>query len=610
MRRARKGILSPSKSGRQRQAAPIRDENINVNEEEKKNLQLKYYGKIIEEDEKVSDKNLAEENTEPAVNEEESIKETNAEETQIEEPVDAEVQAPEQEEYDDVKIFNKADFDEGRAEKPAPTAEEDAVTELEDTVAEVVETKKKKKKFNKKRAVIFSVSLIVIIFASVLAVCMSGFFNSSDMFDENADNYTEPVDEVTGKVNVLLLGVDNEGLRTDTMIIASFDTDDEKVEILSIPRDTRMYIGSRYQKINAAHAISQKNGKIAGPQGSIEAVTRLTGIPINYYVEFSFDAFRDTIDALGGVYYNVPQNMNYKDPTQNLNIHLTQGYQLLDGDKAEQLVRFRSYPEGDIKRVRVQQDFIKAVIEQKLNAGIITKLPDLYKSLTSNVKTSFKLSDMTKYTQSLMNLKSENIRMHELPGSYSGSEYAASYWLPDMNAIKLLVETEFEYDTAYVTNGKAIEGAVYGKISTMDPLSLPTETPETEDVAASTPTPSATATQNTVKTEKPEKTQKATKTATPTPKASAKADKTEEPKATQTPEPATPAPTQSTQTTHEPVYGSSSSNGIINGSEGNTISGVHTPVPTAPVSTPSPVQTPQATQNSGSSGGFVRLGAN
>ena len=123
-----------------------------------------------------------------------------------------------------------------------------------------------------------------------------------------------------------------------------------------------------------------------GAQGSVEAVTRLTGIPINYYVEFGFEAFRDTIDALGGVYYDVPQNMNYDDPAQDLHIHLTKGYQLLDGDKSEQLVRFRRYPEGDIKRVEVQLNFIKTVAEQKMNSAIITKLPELYKALSKNIK--------------------------------------------------------------------------------------------------------------------------------------------------------------------------------------------------------------------------------
>lgn len=325
----------------------------------------------------------------------------------------------------------------------------------------ILSEREKKLRKGKKYAAIFSVSLIVIIIASLVVLGIGGLFDNPVVIEE-----IEPVDEVSGKVNVLVLGVDKEGLRTDTIIVASYDANDGVVNMLSVPRDTRMYIGSRYQKINSAHAITGSNGKIKGPNGTIDAVTRITGIPINYYVEFSFNAFRETIDALGGIYFDVPQSMRYSDPTQGLRINLSKGYQLLDGDKAEQLVRFRQYPEGDIKRVQVQQDFIKAVAEQKLNAQIITKLPDIYKALSNNVKTNFKLTDVIKYANSLVNIEMDKIIMHKLPGQYSGSEYTTSYWLPDIKNIKLLVQNTFGYETKDITSGKPIKGAVYGKITT------------------------------------------------------------------------------------------------------------------------------------------------
>lgn len=314
----------------------------------------------------------------------------------------------------------------------------------------------------KKYAAIFSISLLVIVISSAVILGLGGFFNKSEIDGE----VIAPVDKVSGKTNFLILGVDNEGLRTDTIIVASYDANEGTVDMLSIPRDTRMYVGSRFQKINAAHAISQSNGKIRGPEGSIEAVTRLTGIPINYYVEFSFKAFRETIDALGGIQYDVPQRMKYSDPTQGLYIDLYPGDQLLDGDKAEQLVRFRKYPEGDIKRVRVQQDFIKAVIDQKLNIEIVTKIPELYKTLSENVKTNMSLGDIIKYANSLKDIDKEKITMHELPGEYSGAGYDASYWLPNMKEIKLLVQNTFKYDTSDTTSGKPISGAEYGKYTT------------------------------------------------------------------------------------------------------------------------------------------------
>ena len=329
-------------------------------------------------------------------------------------------------------------------------------------------------KDTKKYIVIFAISLACIILGCLVWAVVGGFFDKMSQKDESWEAPPEqamvPVDDVSGIVNVLILGVDKDGMRTDTIIVASYDTDNGKVNMLSIPRDTRMYIGSKYRKINEAHAMRTAEGKIKGPNGTVDAVTRLTGIPINYYVEFSFDAFRETIDALGGVYFKVPQRMLYRDSAQGLYINLYPDpdgkEQLLDGDKAEQLVRFRQYPQGDIKRVEVQQDFIRAVAEQKLNPAIVTKIPDLYNTLSKNIKTNFGLDDVVKYAGSLLKIDKEDIVMYSLPGEYSGEEYSASYWLPNMKEIKLLVQNTFHYDTKNITSGKAISGVTYGVYTT------------------------------------------------------------------------------------------------------------------------------------------------
>lgn len=419
-----------------------------VNREDDIDFQMKYYGEVQEEEVEEQTEVLSEQHEEPAevLNKAEQIGAQLA----------------------DVLPENA---DEGEALPDAESEDNEGAEETKDkSFAEDTNGKKQKSSFSfKKFSLIFCVSLFVIVVVSIAAMTLGGMFTVDNT--ELTSEHLGQVDEKMGKVNVLLLGVDKEGLRTDTIIVASFDTDDNTVNMLSIPRDTRMYIGSRYQKINAAHALSKKNGKITGPEGTIEAVTRLTGIPINYYIEFSFDAFRDTVDALGGVYFDVPHNMNYEDPVQDLYIHLKKGYQLLDGDKAEQLVRFRRYPQGDIKRVEVQQAFIKAVAEQKLNASIITKVPELYKSLSENIKTNATLGDITKYANKLLKLDLNNLAMYELPGNYSEGQFAASYWLANMRDVRILVETVFGYDTSDVTLDKAKAGAVYGKEA--DPANLP-----------------------------------------------------------------------------------------------------------------------------------------
>ena len=152
---------------------------------------------------------------------------------------------------------------------------------------------KQKKAKNMKRRRIFFLSVFAVIAIIFIALGFGGAGNNALL----------PVDTSTGKMNVLMLGVDQEGLRTDAMMIASYDFDSESLKLLSIPRDTQVYVKNRNvtRKINEVHAMTKKNGEIMGPMASIEAVTALTGLPIHYYVEFSFDAIDHVMDLLGPV---------------------------------------------------------------------------------------------------------------------------------------------------------------------------------------------------------------------------------------------------------------------------------------------------------------------
>lgn len=397
--------------------------------------------------------------------------------------------------------------------------------------------KAKKTFFTKKKLIIFGISLAVILLGFVIVLGFGGIFTGY----ENDSEMVEPVDKETGKVNVLLAGRDYSGSCTDTIMVASYDLDNNAINVLSIPRDTRMYIGNRYQKINSAYSIS-KDGKKKGIQGTIEAVTRLTAIPINYYVEFTFEAFRNSIDALGGVDFYVPQNMNYDDPYQGLSIHLKEGQQHLDGDKAEQLVRFRRYPMGDIDRVKVQQDFIKAIADQKLSLSIITKLPDLFDVVKKDIKTNLKVSDITKYALNLQDLTGENVHMYTVPGVANGTDYGASYWICDMTALATLIEETFGYDATNITihskdgSSKSKDTKIVTQSSTPEPTKKPEVTEEPEETKKPTASPESTQ-KPTQKTDKPEKTtqpsptptQKPTEVPVKTPEASKEPEKTPEP---------------------------------------------------------------------------------
>lgn len=323
-----------------------------------------------------------------------------------------------------------------------------------------------KVKFNVKRYFqVLGISLAVII--AVAAVCMGIDFSGSN--NEEAVDNTSTVEAADGKINVLLMGVDVDGLRTDAIMLASFDTETKEVNMLSIPRDTKMYIGNRYQKINAAHAFVDESGEIGGATATCEAVTRITGIPINYYVDFSFDAVAHVIDELGPIEFTIPDlygdgvGMVYDDPVQSLHINLPPGDYQMNGQQAVWLMRYRhgnvnpstgvfkGYVNGDSDRVEMQQKFLKAVVDQKVNASLILKIPSIFKDISSEIKTNFTVSEVIKYSKYLADFSSVNIHSYSLPGEYSSDSANGDVWIPNMDEIRTMVQDVFGYPADNIT---------------------------------------------------------------------------------------------------------------------------------------------------------------
>lgn len=252
------------------------------------------------------------------------------------------------------------------------------------------------------------------------------------------------------RINLLLVGLDSDGLRTDLIFIASFDTASKKADVLAVPDNTRMYVGGRYQKISAAYAITE-NGNQKQIAGTVEALTRLTAIPINYYIEFSSDSFITLIDEFGGIEFDIPQDMKYSDPLKDLYINLKKGYQNLDGKKAYKLIQFASYDEGVQKRTDMQIDFFNALIEQKFNSEYIAKLPKIFKAL--DIKTNLTSDDMIKYSNIMLNIKADNISFHKCPGYQE--KQSVTYWIPDIDSLKNIIQTVFGYDSENITVDKS-----------------------------------------------------------------------------------------------------------------------------------------------------------
>ncbi|ADH60635.1 cell envelope-related transcriptional attenuator [Thermoanaerobacter mathranii subsp. mathranii str. A3] len=263
--------------------------------------------------------------------------------------------------------------------------------------------------------VISAILLLSLLSAGVGGYIFLKSLNPSDSFlmQRNSENTNS---ETIQKINILVLGVDEtsptDPKRSDTMILLSYNPKTNKAYILSIPRDTMIKL-DKYgtQKINAAYPIG-------GPQLAMDTVSQLIGEPVDYYVKIGYEGFKQLVDDLGGVEMNVPVDMNYDDYAGNLHIHLKKGVQLLDGEKALQLVRFRhGYAEQDLERVKVQREFLLAMFEKAKNPNTLLKIHRILKTINQYVETNIPPVTMLKYADYILKLDKENIKTATLPGT-------------------------------------------------------------------------------------------------------------------------------------------------------------------------------------------------
>jgi LCP family protein required for cell wall assembly len=234
-------------------------------------------------------------------------------------------------------------------------------------------------------------------------------------------------------INTLIMGIDEA--RSDTMIVVSYNKENQKIAMLSIPRDTRVEI-PRYgmDKINAAAA------KKEGTALAMETVGNLLNIPIHHYVKVTFKGAERIIDILGGVQVNVPMDMNYEDPAQNLSIHIKKGVQKLNGANAVKFARFRSgYPDQDLGRIRAQQQLIKAVIDKMTSPAMIPKALNLADAVSKCIKTNLTNNDIAHYAMNIKDIKMENISFYTLPGE-DGYKNKVSYFFYDEAKVKEMME--------------------------------------------------------------------------------------------------------------------------------------------------------------------------
>lgn len=230
-------------------------------------------------------------------------------------------------------------------------------------------------------------------------------------------------------LNLLLIGVDqreNEPSRADTIILASIDLTEKKINLLSIPRDTRVKIAgtNELRKINYSHTVG-------GAELTVETVEDFLELPVHYYIETNFDGFEGIIDILGGITLNVEQRMYY--PEEEIDLYA--GLQKLAGHDALSYVRWRSDGRGDIGRIERQQKFFRALVDQAVSFSTIWKLPDLTGELSKHLQTDMSLQKMIILANKLKDIQNVSLETAMVPGAPDDINYGASYWIADTEAL-------------------------------------------------------------------------------------------------------------------------------------------------------------------------------
>ena len=316
---------------------------------------------------------------------------------------------------------------------------------------------RKKKKMKMWKKVLLVILLILAISIGVFAYKSHKNGGGLSGMLATAVGHNEQTKKNLGEFKCLILGIstDQDGADlTDTIMVASYNPNTQKASLLSIPRDT--YTGKNPAKATAYEKINALYSRKHRPDETLEAVNEITGLDIQYYVVVKTEALIKLVDVIGGVTFNVPIDMDYDDVTQDLHIHLEKGEQLLDGDKAEQLVRFRhnndgtSYPEeygdNDTGRMRTQREFIMQVIKQTAKPENIFKIGEILDVAQEYVITNIDFNVAKDYIPYAVEFNTDNLLTATLPGENTNKNTAKTWvFVYDEEETEALIQEMF-YD--------------------------------------------------------------------------------------------------------------------------------------------------------------------
>lgn len=265
-----------------------------------------------------------------------------------------------------------------------------------------------------------------------------------DTGEEIEEELELPASHRVGVYNILICGTDDDGYRTDTIIVAHLDEETHDVALMSVPRDTVVLTGNGgIMKINSVYA----GGGADGMARLSKRLGAMLGFELDGYVLVNLEAFRETVDLVGGVEFDVPQDMYYQDPTQNLHIDLKAGKQLLDGEKAMELVRFRKgYASQDIQRTKVQQEFLRALAKKVLSVSSLTKLKEFADVFSTYVTTDLTVGNMLYLAKALMQCDFDAMKTYTLEGEGAMINGGSYYPLYAGKLVQVVNESFNPYD--------------------------------------------------------------------------------------------------------------------------------------------------------------------
>ena len=241
-----------------------------------------------------------------------------------------------------------------------------------------------------------------------------------------------------GVYTFLISGIDVVGYHNDTNLVGMFDTVNGKLNIVSLPRDMLVNVNLNIKKINQPYAAAKNNNQDA-TAALLDTVSDILGYEVDMYAFVNIEAAAEIVDAIGGVYFDIPYDMDWDAPDQDppLHIHIKAGPQTLDGENFVNAMRFRmsndgshTYAGGDIQRIEFQHELLMAFAEQALQFGNIANLGEIYSAVMENTETNVSLGNIMFLLEQFLKLDGEDISFHTIPNRMDGMINGLNYVMP------------------------------------------------------------------------------------------------------------------------------------------------------------------------------------